>query len=168
MRFKVDGPQNFCKMNVFFSQTFSLFLFTDVVKQKENEILQKTEEVAKIKAEMQKLKATMKKSSVLNLEVEAYEKSLTEVSLKYESTMKQLSEAKTEIDSYQATIKKLNADIQSLTNQLELEKQNSSGNFQNNFSIYKCQILILAIPFRIPATKRATAHQIEGKFDGNF
>lgn len=103
-----------------------------MVKQKENEILQKTEEVAKIKAEMQKLKATMKKSSVLNLEVEAYEKSLTEVSLKYESTTKQLSEAKTEIESYQATIKKLNVDIQSLTNQLELEKQNSSGKFQNS------------------------------------
>lgn len=149
-------------------QSKILSLFSDVVKQKENEVLQKTEEVAKIKTEMQKLKATMKKSSVLNLEVEAYEKSLTEVSLKYESTMKQVSEAKMEIETHQATIKKLNAEIQSLTNQLELEKQNLSGNFQNNFSILKCQIIILIISFRISTTNRAAAHQIEGKYFGNF
>lgn len=71
----------------------------------------------------------MKKSNVLNLEVEAYEKSLTEVSLKYDTTMKQLSEAKIEIERHQATIQKLTTEIQTLTNQLELEKQNSSGWF---------------------------------------
>lgn len=69
----------------------------------------------------------MKKSNVLNLEVEAYEKSLTEVSLKYDATVKQLAEAKNEIESHQATIQKLTTEIQTLTNQLELEKQNSSG-----------------------------------------
>lgn len=74
----------------------------------------------------------MKKSSVLNLEVVAYEKSLTEVSLKYESTMKQLSEAKTEIETHQATIKKLNTEINALQNQLDLEKQNANGKFYCN------------------------------------
>ncbi|XP_031625983.1 GRIP and coiled-coil domain-containing protein 2 [Contarinia nasturtii] len=98
----------------------------DVVKQKENEIIQKAEEASKIKSEMNKLMTTMKKSSVLNLEVEAYEKSLTEISQKYETNLKQLSEAKTEIETHQNSIKLLNMDIQSLTNQLEIEKQNSN------------------------------------------
>ena len=71
----------------------------------------------------------MKKSNVLNLEVEAYEKSLTEVSLKYDTTVKQLAEAKNTIESHQTTIQKLTTEIQTLTNQLELEKQNSSGKF---------------------------------------
>lgn len=71
----------------------------------------------------------MKKSSVLNLEVEAYEKSLTEVSQRYDTTLKQLSEAKSEIESHQATIKTLTTEIQTLTNQLDLEKQNSNGWF---------------------------------------
>lgn len=77
----------------------------------------------------------MKKSSVLNLEVEAYEKSLTEMSQKYESNLRQLSEAKTEIETHQNTIKQLNTEIQSLTHQLEIEKQNSNGNLQHNISI---------------------------------
>lgn len=122
---------------MFFNRIFSLCFSSDVVKQKENEIAQKAEEVSKIKAEMNKLKATMKKSSVLNLEVEAYEKSLTEVSLKYDTTVKQLSEAKTEIETHQAAIKKLNNDVQTLTNELELEKQNSSGKFSCDFFLVR-------------------------------
>lgn len=69
----------------------------------------------------------MKKSNVLNLEVEAYEKSLTEVSLKYDATVKQLAEAKNELEEHQATIQKLTTEVQTLANQLELEKQNSNG-----------------------------------------
>lgn len=92
-----------------------------------DEITQKSEEVAKITSEMNKLKASMKKSSVLNLEVEAYEKSLKEMSQKYETTLKQLSDAKNEIENHETSIKGLTTDIQTLKNQLDLEKQNSSG-----------------------------------------
>lgn len=69
----------------------------------------------------------MKKTSVLNLEVEAYEKSLKEMSQKHDSIVKQLSDAKSEIGSHQNPIKKLNMEIQTLNNHLELEKQNSNG-----------------------------------------
>lgn len=103
------------------------FRLIGVIKQKDDEISQKAEEVQKIKNEMNKLRASMKKNNVLNLEVEAYEKSLTEMSQKYESTLKQLSEAKAENETNQNTIKKLTTEIQTLTNQLELEKQNSNG-----------------------------------------
>lgn len=113
----------------FFRNLICIFsLFAGVIKQKDEEISQKADEVQKIKTEMNKLKASMKKNNVLNLEVEAYEKSLTEMSQKYETTSKQLLEAKTEIETNQNAIKILTTEIQTLTNQLELEKQNSSGN----------------------------------------
>lgn len=106
-----------------------LFFLSGVIKQKEDEISQKSEEVQKIRNEMNKLRASMKKNNVLNLEVEAYEKSLTEMSQKHESTLKQLSEAKAEIETHLNTIKKLTTEKETLTGQLELEKQNSNGNF---------------------------------------
>lgn len=78
----------------------------------------------------------MKKNNVLNLEVEAYEKSLKEMSQKYDSTVKQLSEAKIEIDGHQITIKSLNTEIQTLNNQIELEKQNSNGKYSFKFHLF--------------------------------
>lgn len=69
----------------------------------------------------------MKKHNVLNLEVEAYEKSLKELSLKLESNVKQLTDAKDQNRTNEEAIQTLNTEIQTITNQLELEKQNSNG-----------------------------------------
>lgn len=46
----------------------------------------------KLKVELQKLQSSMKKTSVLNLEVEAYEKSLKEMNQKLETNSKQMTD----------------------------------------------------------------------------
>lgn len=101
--------------------------FQDQVKQKDAEIGTKVQEIAKLKADLNKMQNSMKKNSVLNLEVEAYEKSLTEISEKLESQVKQLTEARDENEKQKQTIQSLNTDIQKLNNELELERQNSNG-----------------------------------------
>lgn len=69
----------------------------------------------------------MKKNNVLNLEVEAYEKSLKEISEKLESQVKQLTEAREENEKHMLTIQSLRNDVNRLNNELELEKQHSNG-----------------------------------------
>lgn len=104
-------------------------MFTDQVKQKEAEVASKLEEIAKLKCDLNKIQNSMKKNNVLSLEVEAYEKSLKELSDKLDSHVKQLSEVKAENEKHISTIQSLNADIVKLKSELELEKQNSTGKF---------------------------------------
>lgn len=97
------------------------------MKLKDAEIQQKLDEIAKLKGDIGKMQSSMKKHSVLNLEVEAYEKSLQEMSTKLESSTKQLTDTKNENRQLDQSIQPLNTEIQTLQNQLELEKQNSNG-----------------------------------------
>lgn len=97
------------------------------MKLKDAEIQQKLDEIAKLKGDIGKMQSSMKKHSVLNLEVEAYEKSLQEMSTKLESSTKQLTDAKNENRQLDQSMQPLNTEIQTLQNQLELEKQNSNG-----------------------------------------
>lgn len=97
------------------------------MKQKDAEIQKKLDEITKLKAEMNKMQSSMKKHSVLNLEVEAYEKSLKEVSTKLETSTKQLNEAKNQSHQLEESMQGLNNDILALNIQLDLEKQNSNG-----------------------------------------
>lgn len=66
--------------------------FPDEINRKEEEIAAKSEAVASLKSELGKLKASSKKSSVLNLEMEAYEKSSKEMAQKLETKIMQLAE----------------------------------------------------------------------------
>lgn len=109
------------------------FSFSDQVKQKEAEIGAKVQEISKLKADLNKVQNSMKKNNVLNLEVEAYEKSLKEISEKLESQVKQLTEAREENEKHKSTIQSLQNDVQRLNNELELEKQNSNGKSDLNF-----------------------------------
>lgn len=59
---------------------------------KETESSSRNEQVSKLKAELSKLRASMKKSNVLNLEMEAYEKSSKEMTQKLETKVVQLAE----------------------------------------------------------------------------
>lgn len=102
-------------------------IYLDTVKQKDAEIQKKLEEITKFKADINKMQSSMKKHSVLNLEVEAYEKSLKEISTKLETSTKQLNEAKNLNHQMEESIQGLNNDILGLKNQLDLEKQNSNG-----------------------------------------
>lgn len=99
----------------------------DVAKQKDAEIQRKLDEIAKLKADITKMQSSMKKHSVLNLEVEAYEKSLKEMSAKLETSTKQLADAKNQNHDLEVAMQGLNTEIQTLTSQLDLEKQNSTG-----------------------------------------
>lgn len=70
------------------------FLITDEIQQKSTEIESKSSEIVSLKNELSKLKTSMKKNNVLNLEVEAYEKSSKEMALKLETKVMQLAEVK--------------------------------------------------------------------------
>lgn len=65
-----------------------------MLETKEAESSLRNEQVSKLKAEMGKLRASMKKSNVLNLEVEAYEKSSKEMIQKLETKVVQLAEVR--------------------------------------------------------------------------
>lgn len=97
----------------------------------------------------------MKKSNVLSLEVEAYEKSLKELSEKLDSHVKQLTEAKNENEKLTEIIQTLRNDILKLKNELDLEKQNSTGN-KLYFLVRKSTVAIPLILFSNPQTFSST------------
>lgn len=93
------------------------------------------QEISKLKADLNKVQNSIKKNNVLNLEVEAYEKSLKEISEKLESQVKQYTEAREENEKHKLTIQLLQNDVQRLNNELELEKQNSNGKSDLRFEV---------------------------------
>lgn len=62
------------------------------MKARKAELDSKMDEEKKLKSELNKIKSSVKKNNVLNLEMEAYEKSLKEISQKLESKNLQLAE----------------------------------------------------------------------------
>lgn len=78
-----------------------LFVFLDLLQAKEAELTSRNEQVSKLKADLVKLRASMKKSNVLNLEMEAYEKSSKEMTQKLEAKVVQLAEVKMNADEFE-------------------------------------------------------------------
>lgn len=75
------------------SQLFDdYFVFSELLAASEAESMSRNEHVAKLRADLSKLRASMKKSNVLNLEMEAYEKSSKEMTQKLETKVVQLAE----------------------------------------------------------------------------
>lgn len=78
---------NFCHLHDFFE-------FIGLLEAKDGESSSRNEQVSKLKAELGKTRASMKKSNVLNLEMEAYEKSSKEMTQKLENKVVQLAEVR--------------------------------------------------------------------------
>lgn len=137
----------------------AFFEFIELLGAKEAESSSQNDQVSKLKAELGKLRASMKKSNVLNLEMEAYEKSSKEMTQKLEAKVVQLAEVngvyacnghrmiKSKVElifsfqmeaanmSKEATIKSLRNEIKQLNELLETEKQSASESQQ------ECELL---------------------------
>lgn len=89
--FKIKGELKF--IIKIFSHLFLIWiLFLDELKLKENIMVLKMEQISKLTSELNKIRSSIKKSSVLNLEVEAYEKSSKEIAQKLATKAMQLIE----------------------------------------------------------------------------
>lgn len=87
----------------------------------------KAAEIKAQKAELNKIKASMKKNNVLNLEMEAYEKSLKEVSQKLETQTMRVTELESSTKSLENTVDAQKNQIRILEESLKSEKQHSVG-----------------------------------------
>lgn len=99
-------------------------LKTELAKKSEELGAMKTQ-CDKLKSEIERKKSAEKQSSVLNLEIEAYEKSLNDATHKLEKSKITIQELKEEAESKEATIKALNAQIKFLEENIESEKMHS-------------------------------------------
>lgn len=66
--------------------------FSDEISTKDKEIAAQKDEVIKLNTELTRVKASMKSANVLNLEMEAYEKSLNEVSQKLDAKLAEITD----------------------------------------------------------------------------
>lgn len=72
--------------------SFLIFIILDEITLKDKEIQTLKDAENKLKQELSKVKSSMKNKNVLDLEMEAYEKSLKDISQKLEDKNTQISE----------------------------------------------------------------------------
>lgn len=74
------------------SNKIIIFIVSDEIADRDREITALKNESAQLSGDVARLKTSMKSTNVLNLEMDAYEKSLNEVSLKLETKMGEIAD----------------------------------------------------------------------------
>lgn len=95
------------------------------LKNKEKELTDEMETQKHLRSEIDKLKLAVKKTNVLSLEMEAYEKSLTDINNKLEIKRTQCAELEQTIEAQNDTVNSLKNQIKFLDSELNAEKLHS-------------------------------------------
>ncbi|XP_055607968.1 GRIP and coiled-coil domain-containing protein 2-like [Uranotaenia lowii] len=97
----------------------------NALKAKEKQFTDELESQKELKAELEKLRLAAKKANVLNLEMEAYEKSLAELNRKLEAKKEQVKELEGNLEAQEGTTKSLKSQIALLEQSLSGERSHS-------------------------------------------
>ncbi|KAL9697281.1 hypothetical protein quinque_000722 [Culex quinquefasciatus] len=95
------------------------------LKAKEKQLTDELEAQKELKAEVERSRLAAKKANVLNLEMEAYEKSLAELNKKLEAKKDQVKELESTMEVQEGTIKSLKSQIALLDQSLASERSHS-------------------------------------------
>ncbi|XP_035777436.1 GRIP and coiled-coil domain-containing protein 2-like isoform X2 [Anopheles albimanus] len=95
------------------------------LKSKEKELVDEQERQKELRMELDRSKLAVKKANVLSLEMEAYERSLTELNSKLEAKKTLVKELEGTIDTQAVTIKSLKQQLVVLEESLESQQQHS-------------------------------------------
>ncbi|XP_055639389.1 GRIP and coiled-coil domain-containing protein 2 [Toxorhynchites rutilus septentrionalis] len=95
------------------------------LKAKEKQLSDELEAQKELKAEVERSRLVAKKANVLNLEMEAYEKSLAELNNKLEIKKTRVNELEGTLDAQEGTIKSLKSQIALLEQSLSAERVHS-------------------------------------------
>ncbi|XP_052863428.1 GRIP and coiled-coil domain-containing protein 2 [Anopheles cruzii] len=95
------------------------------LKSKEKELADEQEQQKELRSELDRTKLAVKKANVLSLEMEAYERSLTELNNKLETKKTLVKELEAKIDLQETAMKSLKQQITLLEESLESQQQHS-------------------------------------------
>ncbi|KAL1386083.1 hypothetical protein pipiens_012867 [Culex pipiens pipiens] len=95
------------------------------LKAKEKQLTDELEAQKELKAEVERSRLAAKKANVLNLEMEAYEKSLAELNKKLEAKKDQVKELESTMEVQEGTVKSLKSQIALLEQSLASERSHS-------------------------------------------
>ncbi|XP_055547661.1 GRIP and coiled-coil domain-containing protein 2 isoform X2 [Wyeomyia smithii] len=111
------------------------------LKAKEKQLNDELEAQKELKVEVEKSRLMMKKTNVLNLEMEAYEKSLAELNKKLETKKAQVQDLEGTIDAQEGTIKSLKSQM-ALLEQSLLSERTHSQELKKNIDVQQEKLRI--------------------------